>query len=336
MNIAVIYNLVDALVKGKEQDRLADCEVVVTAQAVKTALEKNGHKVSIVNIDNDGTSFARDFDAIFNLAESTVGSNLTDDVIAGKLQEMGVPFTGSGAETLRLCTDKEAAKAILSRHGILTPRYQVFASGGDIRTPLAYPLIVKPVHEDGSIGITNESVVFGSRQLQRLVTKVQRLYKQPALVEEFIDGREINVAIIGHGEHAHVLPLSEIVFTLRPGLPKIVSFEAKWVPDSHAYCHTDNACPADLDPETAAAICAIGARAYQIMGCEDYARVDIRLRGTAPYVLEVNPNPCINPDGAGFIASANAAGFSYNGIINEILASALSRASVALAEVAQI
>ena len=328
MNIAIIYNLSEGLRKGTEQDKLADVEVLDTAQAVRRALIRHGNEVSTVNVCKNGLADLKSFDAIFNLAESTLGSDATEDAIAQKLEALAIPFTGSNAEALRRCADKELTKQLLIGAGIPTPNFQVFRGQTEIRTEMAYPLIVKPVHEDGSIGITEDSIVCDRAGLERKVAEILRVYREPALVEEYIDGREINAAVLGNGIRASVLPLSEIVFTMSAGQPRIVSFNAKWRDDTDAYKNTNNSCPAALDAETTAAISELAARACRIMGCRDYARVDIRVKETQLYVLEVNPNPCINPVGAGFIVSAQAAGFSYDDVVNTVMQTALARMPV--------
>jgi D-alanine-D-alanine ligase len=325
MDIGIIYNLEDDLLKGGEWDRLADGEVLDTAQAVKVALERNGHRVGIHNVCRDGLAVLAQYGALFNLAESTVGSAVTEDAIAEKLEEMGLVFTGAGSVALRKCANKAWTKALLISQDIPTPRYQIVRSEGETVTGLEYPLIVKPVGEDGSTGIDDDSVVWDQQRLEQKVAQVLRVYKQPVLVEEFIDGREINAALLGNGEDTRVLPLSEIIFPTGEGRPRILSFASEWVAGSYAYENTTSCCPADLDAPTEEKIKSIALRACRVVGCSDYARVDMRLRGDTPYVLEVNPNPCINPHDSGFIISAGVAGFSYDQIVNEILTCALAR-----------
>jgi D-alanine-D-alanine ligase len=193
---------------------------------------------------------------------------------------------------------------------------------------LQFPLIIKPIHEHGSIGISTDSVVYTFENLVRKVLELKELYKQPSLVEEYIDGREINAALLGNGKRAKVLPLSEILFTLPDNVPKIVSFDAKWVEGSQEYIHTTGSCPADLPAEVAEKIRKLAKKAYYIIGARDYCRVDFRVRDNIPYILEVNANPCINPDGAGFVRSANAAGLSYHEVIYEILQTSMRRSLV--------
>jgi D-alanine-D-alanine ligase len=223
-----------------------------------------------------------------------------------------------------MCLNKMRTKQILVANGVVTPKYQVFSSASQHLNPeLRFPLFVKPVQEDASVGITNESHVNNKLELLKRVEYVTTHYNQPALVEEYIDGREINVAVMGNGPKAEPLPVSEILFDLKDG-PNIVNYDAKWVEDSPAYKGTVGICPADLPSNVEAAVKKAALDTYRIMGCHDYARVDFRLREGIPYVLEVNPNPGINRD-SGFPRSCAKAGFEYEEMIERILRFALER-----------
>jgi D-alanine-D-alanine ligase len=155
-------------------------------------------------------------------------------------------------------------------------------------------------------------------ELKQQVEKIHAVYCQAALVEEYIEGRDISASVIGNGSDAIVLPLSEIVYTDYSG-PKMLSFISKWSSDPCDYVGITVECPCALNPKTQAMINEIALRATRVMGCRDYTRVDFRLRGNTPLVLEVNANPCLNPDNAGFILSANACGYSYEDIVAKIL-----------------
>ena len=187
---------------------------------------------------------------------------------------------------------------------------------------MAYPLIVKPRWEDASQGISNESVVETEKKLLARIDYVHRTYNQGALVEEFITGREINAAIIGN-DHHEVLPLSEIKFHADLAQP-IVSYEGKWLEQSQQYKLTQPVCPAPLKTRSEMLLRDVALRAYKLLECRDYARVDFRLRDGVPYILEVNANPDISPD-AGLARSARAANLSYPQLIARILATASKR-----------
>jgi D-alanine-D-alanine ligase len=186
-------------------------------------------------------------------------------------------------------------------------------------------MIVKPSREDASVGIDDRSVVNTPGELRRQVHYVIEEFDQPALAEEYIDGRELNVAILG-SVNPLVLPISEIDFSgLTSEMHKIVSYEAKWIPDSVAFKGTQGVCPAPLPPRLEAEIRATALRCFHLVGCRDYARVDFRLSPAGvPYVLEVNPNPDISDD-AGFARSTRTYGLSYSEAIGKIVESVLER-----------
>jgi D-alanine-D-alanine ligase len=329
VKVGILFNLVDEIQKGNEIDKLADNEVLQTAHAVKNALSEKGLEVVLIRVDNKGMrgirkqikEISEDVDFIFNLAEGIDGDVLAEPKIAAAIKKAGIPFSGSDEKALAVCLDKVKAKEMFIKNGILTPDYQVLSDGSEELKPgLSFPLIVKPMHEDGSIGITMNSLVKNDEELRKKVLEIIDVYKQPALVEEYIDGREINASIIGKqgAEHLEILPLSEIQFKFSDDRPRIVSFEAKWLEDSEEYKKTVGVCPVRIPKKVEQVVIETAKKAFRVMGCDNYSRVDFRIRDNVPYVLEVNPNPCINPEGAGFIRSAAAAGYSYNQIIQKI------------------
>jgi D-alanine-D-alanine ligase len=259
---------------------------------------------------------------IFNLVEAIAGESAREADLAGALDLLGIPYTGSGPDTLALALRKARTKEILVARGIATPRWKTVAPGAEWRGGLRLPVIVKPEREDASLGLWSDSVAYRPESVPALVARIHAELRSPALVEEFIDGREFNVAFLG----ARALPLSEIEFT--GDGPRIVSYEAKWTPDSDEYRTTTPRCPANLNPEIAERIVAVARSAYEALEVRDYGRVDLRMNPAGEvYVLEVNPNPDISPD-AGIVRSAKAAGLDYTGFVREILASALARVPV--------
>jgi len=329
MKVGILYNFVEQVEHGRDLDKLADNEVLETSHAVKSALEKKGHIAVLERLKpRELRKLKSKYDLIFNLAEGIGGDPLKEPKIAKVFEKAELPFTGAGSKALALCLNKAKAKKVLADNGIPTPKYQLIRKlPAKVSKKLSFPLIIKPVHEDGSIGINSDSVVNNEEEFNRKVQEMLEVYKQPALVEEYIDGREINVALISNGEKLQALPLSEIIFEFPEGVPKIVSFEAKWVDDSLLNKKSIGKCPADVPEQVKERIIELAKKAFLAMGCSDYGRVDFRLRGDELYVLEVNPNPCINPNGAGFIRSAVAAGYDYDGIINKIVEIASERHS---------
>lgn len=312
-------------------DKLGIKSVKERLQAVQAALKSLGYKVSQLEVQTNLSDLLRKIldaqvDVVFNLCEEFAGKTSLEMNVAAILELLNIPFTGSPAFVLGLTQDKGKTKSILAHAGIPTPNYQIWYPGEkDNPIKINYPVIVKPLKEDASLGIDNESLVKDESSLQRQVKKIHQNYNEPALLEEYIDGRELNVSIIGNSE-PRALPISEIDFSsLPPDLPKICGYAAKWENQSLEFRHTLPICPAPLSPEVEKKVVEISLKVYQIMECRDYARVDIRLdaQGT-PYILEVNANPDISPD-AGLIRSAKAAGFSYEEFIGYIVELAKER-----------
>jgi D-alanine-D-alanine ligase len=187
-------------------------------------------------------------------------------------------------------------------------------------------MIVKPLHEDGSLGISKESVVFNDEGLSRQIRYVIEKYHQPALVEEYIDGREMNVGLMETNGKVGTLPISEIDYSEFPeGIPKICGYEAKWVPESIEYQKSKPLCPASLEWEMKKRMEHIALKVFKLFGCRDYARVDFRIgQDGKVFVLEVNPNPDISPQ-SGMTRAIKAQGMTYEEFIRGMLERALQR-----------
>lgn len=307
------------------------------------AIRAAGHHCTLVNINNQLSNLldaiaAERPDAIVNMVEFFGDDPSHEAHVAGVYELLGIAYTGARPAALERCQRKHRAKAALAHAGLPTPRYVVVSGrGGDVRVPdnhgLRFPVIVKPATEDASSGIELASVVADRAALDARVTHVLTVHEQPALVEEYVDGRELHCALIGNPPEP--LPLFEMTFTDRDGpdgrpLPKIVTYRAKWDPGSRDFFDVDGRCPVpDLEPEIVAAIQDLAVRAAKVMGVRDYARVDMRLDATGePYILEVNPNPDLAEHGA-FMQCAIAGGRTFIGTIQEIVAMALARADAA-------
>jgi D-alanine-D-alanine ligase len=324
-SILILYTLPGPFLPDGSVDRVGSKSVLSRLGAIQEALLSQGYRVKTLEMKDDLGSMIRKIlssraDLLFNLCEEFRGQTRLEMHIAALLELLDIPFTGSPALVLGFSQDKGKTKSILSYHGIPTPAYDVVNPGEDGSVgSLRFPLIVKPLWEDGSLGISNDALVQDSPSLIQQMRKLHRIHQQPALVEEYIEGRELNVSILGNGE-IQVLPISEIDFsTMPPGIPKICGYEAKWVESSEEFTHTVPLCPAPLSPEMEERVKMTSLRAYRVIGCRDYARVDIRLNPDGvPYVLEVNANPDISPD-AGMSRSAKAAGLPYSRFIGRIV-----------------
>lgn len=330
-SILILYSLPHPFLPDGSADIFGPKSVLSRLEAVREALLSLGYRVKHLEMKEEltpmiGEILASRADLIFNLCEEFRGQTRLEMHVAALLELLNIPFTGSSALILGLSQDKGKTKSIISHYGVPTPAYEV-VSPEENTSPgrLRFPLIVKPLLEDASLGISNDALVQDRISLHQQIQKIHGVHHQPALVEEYIEGRELNVSLLGN-EEIQILPISEIDFsTLPPGFPKICGYEAKWVESSQEFTHTVPLCPAPLLPEVEDRIKKASLQAYRVMGCRDYARVDIRLSPDGiPYVLEINANPDISPD-AGMTRSARAAGLLYPQLIGRIVASAWAR-----------
>jgi D-alanine-D-alanine ligase len=311
---------------------MSEVGVLEEREDIARALQAAGYKAAVLNVDGDlnrliGFLKEEQPDLIFNLCESVGNVAIHEMHIAGIYELLGVPYTGSDAITLGTALNKVRVKEILAFNGLPTPRFQLFKSAVKIAVDesMQFPLIVKPSREDASIGIETRSVVSSLAELRKRVRYIIEEYDQPALVEEYIDGRELNVAILGNRKPL-VFPISEIdMSTLPAQYPRIVTYNAKWMKGTDEFEHTRGVCPALLPAELETEIKSLALRAYGLLGCRDYARVDFRLsKDHQPFILEVNPNPDISDD-AGFARSAGAYGYSFDQLVGKIVECALER-----------
>ncbi len=272
---------------------------------------------------------------MFNLCEEINGKCELEMCVAGLLELMGIPYTGSDPYILGLALNKFHVKQILRAAGIPTARGYVRCPGQDLPIPRGtrFPVIVKPSRQDASLGINSNSVCHAPEQLEKQILYIHEVYGQEALVEEYLDGREFNVSVMGD-RTPEVLAISEINFSGLPDdEPRIVSYRAKWDEDSSVFNSTVPICPAPISKRLENRIRNIAIRSYQCIGCRDYARIDMRsdARGRI-YVLEVNPNPDISPK-AGFARAARAAGYSYSEMVLRISEAAVERGAKVAAAV---
>jgi D-alanine-D-alanine ligase len=263
--------------------------------------------------------------AVINLCDDLLGRSDHEMHFAGALELLGVPYTGAAPLALGLCRDKVKTKLVLRGHGIPTAPF-VLVEGPD--TPLEalrFPVIAKPAAEDGSLGITDASVASDEGEARRAIAAVVEKYGS-VLVEEFIEGRELNVPLVGNAP-PRVLPVSEIDFSgLAPGMPHICGYEAKWSQADARYAGTAGVCPAMLADNLQARIELWSMLAFRALGLRDYARIDWRLSPTRGLMaLEANPNPDISPT-SGFMRSARAAGMDYPEFIGRLVEETLARA----------
>jgi D-alanine-D-alanine ligase len=328
--VAVVYNVdFDDATSSSDPGHAARADVAQVAAEVADALSDDSHEVSLVPVGADLCAMRDRLleigpDCVFNLCESLACDARLESAVALVLDLMGVSYTGSSPEALSLALHKDRVKSELAAAGVPTPRSCLMARPED-PCSLAFPLIVKPNREDGSLGISPESVVATEAALRARVSEVTRTLAQPCLVEEFVEGRELNVALVGYPS-ARVLPLSEIDFgELAAGAPRIVSYEAKWSPGSAADRATRPVLRPDLPGGLAVKVRRAAQEAFRAVGLRDYGRVDVRLsRSGVPFVIDVNPNCDLSPS-AGLARSAASVGITYHALVRLLVRYAMRR-----------
>jgi D-alanine-D-alanine ligase len=298
-------------------------------------------EVELVNLEDDldrliGAIRLYRPDAVFNLVEYFLDDQANEAYVAGLYELLGASYTGNRPITLATCMNKYRTKLLLEAAGL--PTADFFLASRPAVAPdhqLQFPLIVKPAFEDASGGIEPASVVHDHDELSRRVAHVLEEFEMPALVEEYIEGREIHAAILGNSP-PEVLPLFEMEFDTdgaegEPGeeeewQPQIISFRAKWDPHSREFYSMDAVVPPqDLDEEVEEAIRQAAVGAFKAVRCRDYARVDMRVDAEGqPFILEVNPNPDLT-DGAAFMMCAEASGRTFSETLGAIADLAVAR-----------
>ncbi|HEX4602917.1 MAG TPA: D-alanine--D-alanine ligase [Candidatus Angelobacter sp.] len=288
------------------------------------ALEKLGHEPSYLMLDGEDkslTALARhETDLFFNLVESYAGDDTMEMHVAAYLDLLGRPYTGAGPQGLYLAQDKGVAKKLFQFYGIRTPYFATCYQGKlDHSQDISFPLIVKPLSEDGSLGIDKDSVVASVKELMERIHYVQEEFNSPALIEEYIEGREIYAGILGN-QNPEVLPMVELDLSRLPeGMPKVAGTEVKWEKDSEAYKVTKSAPAEDLKEETQELLAATALNAYRVLKLRDYGRIDMRLTAKGEvYLIEANPNPWLSSNSEFFMA-AKKSGRSYADLIAEII-----------------
>ncbi len=329
LRVVLLHSADAALAHGEAHDALAVASVREEIDAVAAACRANRYEPIAVEASDpkstlDALEKARP-DVVFNLAESVGGEARLEAAVAWLLEWARIPYTGSGPIALTLALTKPLARAVLAAHGVGVPKgFVLDRSDGPVPAEFrARRAIVKPSREDASHGIAIESVVDGESALRRRAAYVIETYAQPALVEEFVEGREFNVAILGSGERAIVLPLSEIDYSRFPrGAPRLITFEGKWNTGSAEYQGSEPVPAIGLDPAFEAGVREAALKAYHALGLTGYGRVDLRIHpDLGPLVLDVNPNPDISPT-AGFSSAAARGGLDHAQLIARIIAEA--------------
>lgn len=331
MRVVILFNLDARLESGEYGEALAELSLKEEIEVIEQALRNLGHDVRVIPIQ-DATPIVSVFnliygmrpDVIFNLVEAVRGNASLEMTIPCLLDLMQIPYTGSGPLALGLCQDKARTKDILIANGVRTPSYYVTSDPFLTHVWNRWPSIIKPTHEDGSLGITKDSVVYCTEDLNKAIHNIKMKYRQPALIEEFIEGREFGVGIIDFNDGPVSFPVSEIIFDGYPsGIPKIVSYDSKWRNETIEYQESKPRCPADIPPDLATRLQHTAIGVFRLFGLKGYARIDVRVDADGMiYVLDVNGNADCAP-GSGIHTMLTAAGMSYEEFVKNLIEGAL-------------
>ncbi|OGG02612.1 hypothetical protein A2W14_06170 [Candidatus Gottesmanbacteria bacterium RBG_16_37_8] len=335
MNLAFCFNIKHTNPsKNLSAQKEADFDSPFVINSIFSALKSGGHQVLKIEADNQAYfSFfknSKKLDIVFNIAECFRGES-REAQIPNILEMLNIPFTHSGPLTHSISLDKTLTKIVLSHYGIPTPKYRLIKNIDQLSDEgLNYPLIVKPNCEGSSIGIFNENLVYSKLNLLERVKWLQHQFKQSVLIEEFIDGREFTVSVLGNNP-PKVLPIVEQNFEIfLENMPRFASYEAKWffednLPDATKAYH----CPAPLTKNLQKKIEEISLKVFSVLNCKDVIRIDYRMdKNENIYLLEVNSLPGLNPninEVSYLPIAARTAGFSFEGLVNTILNEAVIR-----------
>jgi D-alanine-D-alanine ligase len=328
--VVILYNEDAQICRGDPQDLLAVQYTATTAQHLLEALASLGYAVSklavkgnLEELEDTLASFSPKESFIFNNCDGFNGNNMAAVDVIRLIERMGFKHTGAAANAIELCIDKPKSKERLIAFEVPTPRFQVFERAeGDFN--LEFPVIIKPSVEDASMGIDLDSVVSDRKSLFRRIAYIVDKYEQPAIVEQFVCGRELAVAMLGN-EVIQVLPIAEedFSFVANP-LEQLLTYDSKWKTDSPYYLNIPARVPASLNRKETQVVKKVAESSFHAMDLRDLGRVDIRFNNGIPYVIDVNELPDLSPD-AGFWNSAKATGITYPHMVERILTHAMKR-----------
>lgn len=324
MKIAILFDGASAYATNPDQ------LILGTVEAIEQSLVAEGNQVGYIPVFHDGKWIEKlrrgKFDLAFNMCEGIDGIATLESAVIAVLELFKIPFTGASSYTTAVCLRKPVINGLLEKNGLPIPRFAAIRRG-DALVSVGYPAIVKPAAEDASLGIEQRSVVRTMRQLAQRVGAMLEVWDE-VIVQRFVDGREVNVGIVGDG----VLPIAEIDFGKMPrGRWRIVTYQSKWATGSIEDLGAAPRCPARMPAKVAAECRRVALRAWKLSGGFGYGRVDMRIDANGqPWILEVNANPDIAPD-AGLARMARVAGIEYGALIRQICELGLARARESVA-----
>jgi D-alanine-D-alanine ligase len=310
--------------RGKAPRRKTDVE------EIGQVLRRAGHRTFGVTVDGRPAALKRlagvRADLVFNLVEGFGGDDTKEPHVAAYYDLLGLPYTGSGPRGLALAMDKALTKKVLAFHGVRTPKFAtVFRGRLDWAHDVEFPVIVKPVREDGSIGIAFSAVAGSIKELMERIDELHADFDHPVLIEQYIDGRECYVGVIGNARAEAFPPVELDLSHLPKGTPRIAGVEVKWLEGTRAYRGSRFRIPADLPAAVVETMQQAALTGFQALHLRDYARFDFRITpGGAVYLIEANPNPYLY-SGAEFIRGARASGRTHPETILEIVELAQAR-----------
>jgi D-alanine-D-alanine ligase len=326
---------VDDNLVSNYQNRLSDVyaewDDEETISAVEKAIVKSGHEIIRIEADENAYEKLRDArpDIVFNMAEGFGGAS-RESHIPAMLEMLNIPYTASDPITIGNCHDKSRCKEILTYYGVPNPGFFVTDTHVNGSPRVKYPAFVKPLHEGSSKGIYNSSVVHTNEELNREITRIKQNYNQHSIIEDFLDGREFTVALLGNGDNVRVLPIVGINLDCLPeDFPRIYSYEVKWYFDTRENKLDIFDCPAKISEKLRSRIEEICKQAFKALRIRDWARMDVRCDSDDnPYIIEINPLPGILPDpddNSCFPKAAREVGIDYDGLIQSVLNLAIER-----------
>ena len=325
MRAAVLYTSVFEAIAEVREDIREDMDLEVNARVVSEALNAQGIEAWPHAFGKDAAELVAGLvrkkpDIVFNLCECPFLSPEKEMHACALLELLGLPYTGNGPLSLGVCNNKALTKRVLMGEGIPTPPFVLYTSDPAEDPAISFPLVVKPANEDGSAGITEDSFVNNLGELRRQVKYLKDGFKQNAIAEKYVGGREFNVGLLGNGTAAdphRALPPAELVY--KSSRWRICTYDSKWDKAHPSYHEIAPVCPAQAPQELLDQMTRITLECARVFRLAGYARVDFRTDDQGElYVLEVNPNPDISPD-AGMTRAAAAAGVSHAGLVGEIL-----------------
>ena len=308
---------------GVVHDKVLDKNKSLMVDGVYNAISK---KYEVIKIPFDKNFFEKikEVDFVFNLATGG-GKEGRQIHVPAILDLLNIPYTGSTAFVHTICLDKFVTKVILSFYGISTPKFILIKENEDIPSnfSLNFPVIVKPVREGGALGLTKDSVVYDFEGVKKCVNRIHKEFNEPALVEEFIEGKEVSCGIIGNKNEIEVLPLLEIDFySLPDDVEKFYSYRVKNEIENIKYY-----CPARLEKNVEEKVKEGAIKAFEALGLRDYIRMDIRIKNGEYFILEVNSLPLLVPNYSDILKMAEKVGYSYDDFVFKILEIAIKRYS---------